>query len=163
MNPSRQSGFAAFLTLLGGGRSDEIHEWQAKLDALGKSQAIIEFSLEGRILDANDNFLRTVGYTLDEVRGQHHSIFVPPADRDSLDYRQFWMKLGRGEFDSGEYCRITKTGQEIWLSATYNPIFDRHGKPCKVVKFATDITHQIQISHALSRTVNEILPHRPAT
>ncbi|HVY85160.1 MAG TPA: methyl-accepting chemotaxis protein [Caulobacterales bacterium] len=110
------------------------------LTALHRSQAIIEFSLDGKILNANDNFLRTLGYTLEEIRGQHHSLFVEPEYRMSPDYRAFWDRLGRGEFDSGKYLRIAKGGREVWIQASYNPVLDGNGKPYKVVKFATDIT-----------------------
>ncbi len=108
--------------------------------ALDRSQAIIEFSLDGRILTANGNFLSALGYTLDEVRGQHHSMFVDHTYRQSADYRAFWDRLGRGEFDASKYKRLTKSGQDIWIQASYNPVFDEHGRPFKVVKFATDIT-----------------------
>ncbi|MEY3201743.1 MAG: aerotaxis transducer Aer2, partial [Pseudomonadota bacterium] len=130
-------------------------EEKAKVSALDKSLAVIEFSLDGRILDANENFLRTVGYSLDEIRGQHHSLFVDPTYRDSLEYRQFWQKLGRGDFDAGQYRRIGRGGREIWLEATYNPVFDVAGRPCKVIKFATDITAQIHTNQALQRAVSE--------
>lgn len=110
--------------------------------ALHRSQAVIEFSLDGRILDANENFCAALGYALTEIRGQHHSLFVDPATRESREYRMFWDKLGRGEFDAGQYKRIAKGGREIWIQASYNPILDATGRPVKVVKFATDITEQ---------------------
>ena len=113
---------------------------EGMLAALDRAQAIIEFDLSGRILSANDNFLRATGYTLEDIRGQHHSLFVDAAFRQSPDYRAFWDKLGRGEFDAGKYKRLAKGGREIWIQASYNPIPDRNGKPYKVVKFATDIT-----------------------
>ncbi|MGE0045884.1 MAG: methyl-accepting chemotaxis protein, partial [Hyphomonadaceae bacterium] len=116
------------------------------LAALNRSQAIIEFTLEGKILGANENFLKTVGYSLEEVRGQHHSMFAPPELRASAEYRAFWDKLGRGEYDAGQYKRIGKGGREIWIQASYNPILDGNGKPFKVVKFATDITDQMNIA-----------------
>ncbi|WP_339873698.1 PAS domain-containing methyl-accepting chemotaxis protein [uncultured Brevundimonas sp.] len=114
--------------------------YEGQLAAIGKSQAVIEFGLDGIIVDANDNFLNALGYTLSEVRGQHHSMFVDPSERQSPQYRMFWEKLGRGEYDAGQYKRITKTGGEIWIQASYNPIMDMNGKPMKVVKYATDIT-----------------------
>jgi methyl-accepting chemotaxis protein len=117
-------------------------DMKGKLAAIDKAQAVIEFSLDGRILTANDNFLSTLGYTLDEIKGQHHSMFVAPSHRDTLEYRLFWEKLGRGEYDAGQYKRIGKGGKEIWIQASYNPIFDTSGKPFKVVKYATDITAQ---------------------
>ncbi|MDZ4349063.1 MAG: methyl-accepting chemotaxis protein [Xanthomonadaceae bacterium] len=115
-------------------------ELQGIVAAIDKSQAMIEFSLDGRILHANANFCGAMGYSLDEIKGQHHSLFVEPAYRDSLEYKAFWAKLGRGEFDAAQYKRIGKGGKEIWIQASYNPVFDASGKPCKVVKFATDIT-----------------------
>ena len=118
----------------------------ARLQALDRSQAVIEFNLDGTILSANANFLKSVGYTLAEIRGQHHGLFVDPAERESATYRAFWASLGRGEFQSGEFRRVTKDGREIWLQATYNPILGRGGRAIKVVKFATDITRQKLLS-----------------
>jgi methyl-accepting chemotaxis protein len=121
-------------------RARELSEMQGRLAALDKVQATIEFKLDGTILHANDNFLRTLGYRLDEVQGRHHSMFAEPAYANSLEYRQFWDKLNRGEFDQGQYKRLGKGGKEVWIQASYNPILDMNGKPCKVIKFATDIT-----------------------
>src|SRR3569833_371711 len=117
-------------------------ELRSKIDAVGRSQAIIEFNLDGTIITANENFLGALGYRLDEVQGKHHSIFVSEADRSSADYREFWNKLRAGEFQSCEFKRIAKDGRTIWIQASYNPLFDRSGKPYKVVKFAFDITQQ---------------------
>ena len=116
--------------------------YEGQLAAIGKSQAVIEFELDGRIRTANENFLAAVGYTLDEVRGQHHGMFVDPVHRASAEYRLFWDKLGRGEYDSGQYKRVGKGGREIWIQASYNPILDLSGRPFKVVKYATDVTAQ---------------------
>ncbi len=121
-----------------GGR--HLADLEGQVAAIGKAQAVIEFELDGTIRKANDNFLKAMGYSLAEVRGQHHSMFLSEADRDSPGYRAFWAKLARGEFDGGEYRRITKDGREVWLQATYNPIFDSGGKAFKVVKYATDVT-----------------------
>ncbi|WP_293373347.1 methyl-accepting chemotaxis protein [Nevskia sp.] len=115
-------------------------DYEGQLNAIGKAQAVIEFTLSGKILSANDNFLKAVGYTLEEVRGQHHAMFVTQEQKNSIDYRLFWEKLGRGEFDAGQYKRVAKGGREIWLQATYNPIYGPDGKPFKVVKYASDIT-----------------------
>jgi methyl-accepting chemotaxis protein len=112
----------------------------AQATAIGKSQAVIEFNLDGTIITANQNFLDALGYRLDEIQGKHHSMFVEPGERDSAEYRAFWANLNRGEYQAAEYKRIAKGGREIWIQASYNPIFDRSGKPCRVVKFATDIT-----------------------
>ncbi|MEO6186404.1 MAG: PAS domain-containing protein, partial [Steroidobacteraceae bacterium] len=120
----------------------EMQNLTGQIAAINKAQAVIEFSLDGIILTANENFLRTVGYSLDEIVGKHHSMFVDPVYRDSAEYRRFWDKLARGEFDAGQYVRVGKGGKEVWMNASYNPIMDVHGKPYKVVKFATDITSQ---------------------
>jgi methyl-accepting chemotaxis protein len=113
-----------------------------QIAAISKSQAVIEFQMDGIILNANENFLRTVGYSLDEIKGKHHRMFVEESQRESLDYKEFWARLGRGEYQTGEFKHIAQGGREIWLQASYNPILDTHGKPFKVVKYATDITRQ---------------------
>jgi methyl-accepting chemotaxis protein len=110
--------------------------------AIDTSQAVIEFKLDGTIVTANRNFLDAIGYSLDEIRGKHHSMFVPSADRDSAGYREFWARLNHGQFEAGEYKRLAKGGREIWILATYNPILNEAGEPFKVVKFATDVTQQ---------------------
>jgi methyl-accepting chemotaxis protein len=112
----------------------------ALVSALDRSQAIIEFDLDGTIITANQNFLGAMGYSLPEIQGKHHSMFVEPAMRDSAEYREFWAKLGRGEYQSAEYKRVGKGGKEVWIQASYNPVFDRQNRPVKVVKLATDIT-----------------------
>src|SRR5262247_2828605 len=128
-----------------GTRKESSQDLQGKVDAINRSQAVIEFTLDGTIVHANENFLNTLGYTLDEIKGKHHSMFVEPAYSQSAEYRAFWQKLGRGEFDAGQYKRIGKGGREVWIQASYNPIPDEKGKPCKVVKFATDISDQKRI------------------
>ena len=120
--------------------------FEGQLAAIGKSMAVIEFSLDGRIQTANENFLKTLGYSLEEIRGQHHSLFVSPDERASFEYRAFWEKLARGEYDSGQYKRVAKGGREIYIQASYNPIFDASGKPYKVVKFASDTTEQMRVA-----------------
>ena len=114
----------------------------AQAAAINKSQAVIEFNLDGTIITANQNFLSALGYSLAEIKGKHHSMFVEPAVRDSNDYREFWARLNRGEFQAAQYKRIAKGGREVWIQASYNPIFDAKGKPIRVIKFATDITAQ---------------------
>jgi len=114
-----------------------------QIAAIGKSQAVIEFNMDGSILNANDNFLRTLGYSLTEIKGRRHSMFVESAERDSAAYREFWAALNRGEYQAAEYKRIGKGGKEVWIQASYNPILDMNGKPFKVVKYATDITQQV--------------------
>lgn len=115
-------------------------DYEAQINAVQKAQAVIEFTMDGTIVTANDNFLGALGYTLDEIKGRHHSMFVEESYRQSADYRQFWEKLNRGEFEAGEFMRLGKGGKEVWIIASYNPIFDLNGKPYKVVKYATDIT-----------------------
>jgi len=111
-----------------------------KISAIGRAQAVIEFNIDGTIITANENFLATVGYKLEEIQGKHHQMFVAPSERDSAAYREFWAKLGRGEYEAAEYKRFGKGGKEVWILASYNPILDDTGKPFKVVKFASDIT-----------------------
>ncbi len=130
-------------------------ETEGQLAAINKAQAVIEFTLDGKIVNANDNFLATVGYSLDEIRGQHHGMFVDPIYRSSPEYRAFWDKLGRGEYDAGQYQRYGKGGKEIWLEASYNPIFDTSGKPFKVVKYASNVTAQVHAAQALRVAVEQ--------
>jgi methyl-accepting chemotaxis protein len=96
--------------------------------AIGKAQGVIEFEMDGTIRSANELFLRNTGYSLEELKGKHHSMLVDPAYRDSAEYRAFWAKLTRGEYDAGQYRRIGKGGREVWLQASYNPIMDANGK-----------------------------------
>jgi methyl-accepting chemotaxis protein len=117
-------------------------DFKSMVAAIDRSQAVIEFMMDGRIVSANENFLKAMGYTLAEIKGKHHSMFVEPEVRDSAAYREFWAKLNRGQFQAAEYRRIAKGGREVWIQATYNPILDVSGKPVKVMKFATDITAQ---------------------
>ena len=119
--------------------SEQIHHLQGIVDAINNSQAVIEFNLDGTIKHANNNFLLTLGYTLEEVKGRHHSMFVEKEYANSIEYKMFWEKLNRGEFDSGQYKRVKKDGSDIWIQASYNPVF-HDGKLEGVVKFATDIT-----------------------
>lgn len=111
-----------------------------KLAAIDKAQAVIEFDTSGKVLSANDNFLQLLGYSFGEIKDRHHRMFVEPAYASSTEYQAFWDRLGRGEFDTGHYKRLGKNGKEVWIQATYNPIFDRHGRVVKVVKFANDTT-----------------------
>jgi methyl-accepting chemotaxis protein len=134
---------------------DLFTEMQGQIAAIGKSQAVIEFDLAGNILTANDNFLNGMGYRLDEIKGQHHGMFVDRDYRASDAYRQFWEKLRRGEFDSGQYRRIGKNGREVWIQASYNPIFDADGKPYKVVKFASDVTAQVNQTRQMQAAVGQ--------
>ncbi|WP_184429170.1 MULTISPECIES: methyl-accepting chemotaxis protein [Xanthomonas] len=118
-------------------------DFEGRIDAIDKVMAVIEFSLDGTVLDANENFLAVMGYRLDEIRGKHHGMFVDAQTRQSAAYRAFWEKLGRGAFDAGRYKRLNKDGSEVWIQASYNPVLDEHGRPYKVVKYATDVTRQV--------------------
>jgi len=134
----------------------EVEEFRQQLTALGKSQAVIEFELDGTIITANENFLQTMGYSLDEIRGKHHRIFAEASYADSAAYRMFWDALGRGEYQSGEFKRVAKVGKKIWLQASYNPILDLNGKPYKVVKFASDISEQKELLRQFSLTAQQL-------
>lgn len=128
------------MKIISGPGTSQKRELEEKLKALDKSQAVIEFAMDGTILSANENFQSALGYTLDEIKNKHHSVFVDPAHRNSTEYRQFWDALNRGEHQTAEYKRIGKDGREVWIQASYNPIFDKKGKPIKVVKYASDVT-----------------------
>lgn len=138
-------------------------DYKGQLDAISKSQAVIHFDLNGNILWANPNFCSALGYSLDEIQGKHHRMFVESAYAASHEYANFWATLGRGEFQAAEYKRIGKGGKEIWIQASYNPIFDPSGKPFKVVKYATDITNQVhqrdektRIGHLVDKNLGTI-------
>lgn len=133
------------------------------LAAISKSQAVIEFQMDGTVITANENFLKTLGYTLDEIKGKRHSMFVDEQYRRGADYKEFWAKLNRGEYQAAEYKRIGKGGKEVWIQASYNPILDLNGKPFKVVKYATDVTQRVktakeveQISQGLASAAEEL-------
>ena len=125
-------------------------DYQGQIAAVSKTQAVIEFNLDGTITDANENFLKTLGYTLDEIKGRHHGMFVEPAFRESMEYKQFWRDLNEGKFQTAEYKRIGKGGKVVWIQGSYNPILDLNGKPFKVVKFATNITGRKRSEDAIS-------------
>ncbi|WP_422388616.1 PAS domain S-box protein [Bradyrhizobium symbiodeficiens] len=113
---------------------------QARLDAIGRSQAMIEFNLDGSIITANQNYLDALGYRLDEIQGKHHSMFVPADQRDTAQYKAFCAALNRGEYQAREFKRIAKGGREVWIEASYNPVLDGSGKAVLVAKIATEIT-----------------------
>ena len=115
----------------------------SQVAAIDKSQAVIEFNMDGTVLTANDNFLRALGYSLREIEGRHHSMFVYPSERAGDAYREFWAGLNRGDYQAAEYKRMDKGGKDVWIQASYNPIIDLNGKPFKVVKYATDTTAQV--------------------
>jgi PAS domain S-box-containing protein len=151
--------FDLFVTPLfeGGKRLGYVVEWEnaearllnldyaAQITAISRSLAVIQFKTDGTILDANENFLRAMGYTLEEVRGRHHSIFIDPATKDSAEYKAFWEKLRAGEYQAAQFKRFGKNGKIVWIEGAYNPILDTHGKVAKVVKFASDITAQQEL------------------
>jgi methyl-accepting chemotaxis protein len=124
--------------------TEQLADAKGQADAISRSQATIEFKPDGTIVTANDNFLNAVGYSLDEIKGQHHRMFADKDYAQSSEYREFWAKLGRGEFDAGEYKRFGKGGKEIWIQASYNPILDANGNVMRVVKYATDITETVK-------------------
>jgi methyl-accepting chemotaxis protein len=128
-----------------------------QIQAMSRSQAVVEFRMDGTIVSANDNFLRVFGYSLDEIKGKHHSMLVDESYRHGPEYREFWAKLNRGEDQFGDFKRIGKGGREVWLQASYNPILDLTGKPCKVVKYAVDVTPQKLAAEDLDRKVNTTL------
>jgi methyl-accepting chemotaxis protein len=135
-------GTVVFLTAMAGAGGDALSE--GKLAAMERVSAVIEFELDGTIITANENFCAAMGYNLTEIKGRHHSMFAEPEYAASVEYKKFWKNLNAGEPGVGEFLRIAKGGREVWIQASYNPIFDKSGKPIRVVKFATDITKQVQ-------------------
>jgi methyl-accepting chemotaxis protein len=126
-------------------------DYAGQIAAIGKSQAVIEFTMDGIVLGANDNFLNVLGYTLAEIKGKHHSLFVDEDYRRSAEYKEFWAKLNRGEYVADEFKRIGKGGKEVWIQASYNPILDLNGRPFKVVKFATDVTPRVMTAQEIEK------------
>lgn len=123
-------------------------DYTNQIEAISASQAVIEFTLDGTIVDANENFQNALGYSLKEIQGQHHRIFVDPEYANSSEYKEFWARLGRGESESGQFRRIRKDGSDIWIQARYASLLDKDGNPYKVVKYASDITEQINLEKA---------------
>jgi len=128
--------------------ANELLNLRGQINAIRKSQAVIEFDTDGIITDANDLFLEVMGYELDEIVGEHHSMFVEPGERASSGYRKFWQELAEGKFQSRRFKRIAKGGGDVWIQATYNPIIDDEGNVLKIVKFATDITQEVEAERA---------------
>lgn len=126
-----------------GHQDPKVQELEATVAAMRRSAACIEFTPDGTVIDANDLFLEALGYRIDEIRGQHHRMFLRPEERDSAEYRDFWPALARGEAQVGRFRRVGRSGHSIWLEASYNVLTGADGKPYKVVKFATDITPAI--------------------
>ena len=123
---------------------DAEHQHESLLNAINRSMAVVEFNLKGEVIEANENFLHTMGYRLDEIRGKHHSLFCERETAGGDAYKRFWQRLNQGEFIADRFKRITKSGQIAWLRATYNPLYNSSGKLYGVVKFATDITTQVE-------------------
>jgi methyl-accepting chemotaxis protein len=132
---------------MGDANAQHVRDLEAQIAAMDRSQAVIEFKLDGTILKANANFLNALGYTAGEVEGRHHSMFVPPAEAQSSEYRDFWRELNSGQFVARKFLRIGKGGREVWIQASYNPVLDETGKPYKVIKFATDVT-EVEVERA---------------
>ncbi|MBP7339549.1 MAG: PAS domain S-box protein [Niveispirillum sp.] len=130
-------------------------DYEAQLKAIHRSQAVVELNVDGRIVDANDNFLKSMGYSREEVRGQNHSMFVEPDYRAGSEYAAFWEKLRRGEYQAAQFKRIGKNGKVIWIEGAYNPIFDDKGKITKIVKFATDVTAQVTLLGDLKSLIDK--------
>ncbi|WP_298866317.1 PAS domain S-box protein, partial [uncultured Gimesia sp.] len=137
-------------------------DYEGQLEAIGKSQMVIEFTMDGTIIKANDRFLETMGYSSEEVSGRHHSFFVEPRERLNEGYKIFWEKLKQGEYVSAELKRIGKNGKEVWLQATYNPILDLNGKPCKVVKYSVDVSKRVASERALVEVKLELIKAKQA-
>lgn len=131
-------------------------EDSGKIAAVSRAQAVIEFMPDGTILDANDNFLNTLGYRLEEIKGRHHRMFVDAGYANSSEYARFWERLRCGEFIADEFCRVGKGGKEVWIQASYNPIFDMNGKVRKVVKFATDVTDRVRAVTTLAEGLSNL-------
>lgn len=130
---------------------------QGQIEAINRSSGVIEFALDGTILSANENFLQVVGYSLAEVQGKHHRMFVDPAETGGLEYRMFWDRLRAGEYVGGHFRRRAKGGADIWIQATYSPIRDPDGRVVKVVKYASDTTSQVRRNKALRETIDTSL------
>jgi methyl-accepting chemotaxis protein len=133
-----------------------------QIAAISKAQAVIEFNLDGTVITANDNFLTVLGYRLDEIKGKHHSLFVEPAYGNSPAYKQFWADLNAGKFQAAEYKRIGKGGKEVYIQASYNPIFDLNNRPYKVVKYATDVTAAVKQREELKNLLQKVASNSTA-
>ncbi|KKB78416.1 chemotaxis protein [Devosia soli] len=141
---------------MGIGQNASLRDLEARCAAISRSQAVIEFDLDGTIITANQNFLDAMGYGLEEIAGKHHAMFCDRDHAASEDYKAFWAGLRSGSFQSGAYRRFAKGGREVWIQASYNPVFDKRGKPIKVIKFATDITQQMTLSADHAAQINAI-------
>ena len=138
------------------GSAAKARDAMAQADAISKSQAVIEFNMDGTVIGANQNFLDTLGYQLAEIVGKHHRMFVAPELRETVEYRTFWADLNLGRYKAGEFKRVAKDGRDVWIQASYNPIRDLNGEPYKVVKYASDTTAQV-IARKKSETVRGMM------
>ena len=134
----------------------QVNELSANLDAINRSMAVIEFTPDGKVITANDNFLSTMGYDLDEIKNKHHRMFCPEQYATSAEYKAFWQELNQGQFLTGQFERLAKGDIAIWLEASYNPVFDQQNNLVKIIKFAADITDKITNSQAQASMVNAI-------
>jgi len=130
-------------------------ESNAKLQAIDRAMAVIEFNLDGTIISANQNFLNRMGYSLAELKGKNHSMFCTPQQAKSSEYQDFWRRLNQGQFFSGQFERVDKHGRSVWLEANYNPVYDASGTLCKVVKFASCVTARVEQHEQDSRSASE--------
>lgn len=153
---ARQSNGAVNRTKEKRHQQELLADYAAQIDAINRCMAVIQFSLDGTILTANENFLRIVGYSLEEIQGKHHSLFVDAAYGASGEYKEFWAKLNRGEYLTGEFKDVGKGGREVWIQASYNPILDQNGKPFKVVKYASDVTDQVKMRSDLQQILEKV-------
>ena len=138
------------------------NDYAGRIAAVNKSMAVAEFEMDGTIVTANDQFLKAMGYTLDEIKGRHHSMFVDDVYRHSPEYKEFWAKLGRGEYHVGEYRRRGKGGREVWIHGTYNPILGPDGRPVKVVKYVTEVTDQVRLRKELEAMMRKVAENAQA-
>ena len=130
-------------------------EYEAKLEAIDRATAVVEFDLDGNVITANDNFLSVMGYSPREIIGQHHAMFCVPEYVRTREYADFWIGLNQGNFQSGRFHRIGKHGRDVWIQATYNPVLDLRGKPRRIVKYATDVTEQVRLEQKIAARSQE--------
>lgn len=137
-----------------------LSETEALLTAVDRSQAVVEFSTDGTVMQVNDNFLTLCGYSRSEVEGRHHRMFCDPVLVQDVAYRQFWERLASGLFESGRFRRRAKDGREIWIQGSYNPVFDKDGRPIKIVKIASDVTEQVALEREVQHQLDEVQRYR---
>ncbi|WP_179504468.1 MULTISPECIES: PAS domain-containing methyl-accepting chemotaxis protein [unclassified Sphingomonas] len=130
-------------------------EYEAKLEAIDRAMAVVEFDLDGNVITANDNFLSVMGYSPREIIGQHHAMFCLPEYVRTREYADFWISLNQGQFQSGRFHRVGKHNRDVWIQATYNPVLDLRGKPRRIVKYATDVTEQVQLEQKIAARSQE--------